>query len=64
MNAKTWMGFVLQQMAAESYLDQISDVAGGLESVLAFGNNNPRQLPAGTQPNAPNLPGKTRGRER
>jgi hypothetical protein len=40
-NIRNWYDFVLQQMAAESYLDQIGVANNTETSVLMFGNNNP-----------------------
>ena len=38
--AQLWYDFSLQQMAAESYLDQKDGT--GFNKTLKFGNNNPR----------------------
>jgi hypothetical protein len=44
--AKNWLDFALQQMAAESYLDQSTQFGGSqsLASILKFGANNPLAL--------------------
>lgn len=39
-NVKKWYDFVLQQMAAESYLDQIGKNGNDLTKVLMLGSNN------------------------
>jgi hypothetical protein len=36
---QTWYNFVLQQMAAESYLDQAATSPYGLAGILQFGSN-------------------------
>lgn len=59
---KTWYDFVLQQMAAESYLSQASIFGGNLDlsKVLMFGSNNPALYPNIDPANLPNLLGATR----
>lgn len=57
---KEWLDFVIQQMVAESYLDQTAELPGGLVDVLRLGNNNSRYLQRDTRPDTPNLPGATR----
>lgn len=55
-NISTWLKFALQQMAAESYLDQLLS-GRPLRAILLDGNNDTRFV----QPDANNeLPGKTR----
>lgn len=55
-NISTWLKFALQQMAAESYLDQLL-FGRPLREILLDGNNDTRFV----QPDANgNLPGKTR----
>lgn len=51
-NISTWLSFALQQMAAESYLEDLSQLVNRLK----LGNNN---IP-GTDPNTPILSGNTR----
>ena len=62
-NIRTWYRAVLQQMAAEAYLDQ-SDLFGGANAaidVLMFGSNNPTyQLLQGNASATQVLPGTTR----
>jgi hypothetical protein len=58
-NLATWLQFAIQQMAAESYLDDMAQLANRLK----LGNNN---IP-NADPNTPILPGNTRlvgGRKR
>ncbi len=45
-NIKKWYDFVLQQMAAESYLDQSKDFGGAkdISVMLMLGTNNPMYL--------------------
>ncbi|MDO8954662.1 MAG: hypothetical protein Q7V63_07425 [Gammaproteobacteria bacterium] len=59
---KTWYDFVLQQMAAESYLDKNVLFGDQYKSVLMLGSNNPDYLQDGEipTPNAPILDGATR----
>jgi hypothetical protein len=40
-NIRTWYDLVLQQMAAESYLEKIGVGSNTAVSVLMFGNNHP-----------------------
>ncbi len=63
-NIRTWYDFVLQQMAAEAYLDQsdLFDLFGGANAVidvLMYGNNNPAYQ-GGLLSTEPLLPGTTR----
>ena len=44
-NIKTWLDFALQQMAAESYLDQFVVQGVPLQQVLIDGNNDRRVIP-------------------
>ncbi len=53
---RTWLGFALQQMAAEAYIHRAQFGELGLLHVLKMGNNN---FP-GDQSDAEILPGKTR----
>lgn len=43
-NISTWLQFALQQMAAESYLDQLAS-GRQLEDILTDGNNDIRVIP-------------------
>ena len=43
-NIKTWLDFAIQQMAAESYLDQFTVEGRQLTLVLADGNNDIRKV--------------------
>ena len=44
-NIKTWLDFAVQQMAAESYLDQFVVQGVSLQQVLIDGNNDRRVIP-------------------
>ena len=44
-NIKAWLDFALQQMAAESYLDQFVVQGVSLQQVLIDGNNDRRVIP-------------------
>ena len=53
---KTWLDFLLVQMAAETYLDRIG-ASYSMEQALSDGNNDTRAVRSDAQDN---LPGKTR----
>lgn len=55
----TWLGFAIQQMAAESYIHKAFSGKLTLGEVLLLGNNNVNNVP-GASPTDPNLSGKTR----
>ena len=58
---KTWYDFVLQQMAAESYLDGWKDLSNtDRQNRLLLGSNNIYFLQAGETPTTPVLNGATR----
>lgn len=44
-NIKIWLDFAIQQMAAESYLDQFVVQGVALQQVLIDGNNDRRVIP-------------------
>jgi Ca2+-binding RTX toxin-like protein len=58
---QSWYDFVLQQIAAESYLDQIGRNGNDITRVLMYGSNNPLyQQQQGNEPTTVLLPGATR----
>lgn len=60
-NIQTWYNFVLQQMAAESYLNGWNDLSGiDQQNRLLLGNNNYNFLQADQTPTSDILPGATR----